>query len=168
MKHFTLESASLHSIPGRNVVSLQTFYFSTLETIHKRFQRSFVQRHSIIRTLCIPFTVCFYSFHTYITSHHLHISPYTFFAYLYIYILRTQNIFSSLMMPLIDWRKLGFWILRPHQNSLIFFNYAAEEQHEQIKEIIFSLGRKNNILTKRKDFMAPQVMTDVKRPDQQT
>ena len=37
MKHFTLESASLHSIPGRNVVSLQTFYFSTLETIHKHF-----------------------------------------------------------------------------------------------------------------------------------
>ena len=162
MKHFTLESASLHSIPGRNVVSLQTFYFSTLETIHKHFQRSFVQRHSIIRALCIPFTVCFYSFHTYITSHHLHISPYTFFAYLYIYIAHTEYFLIPDDAVNIDWRKLGFWVLRPHQNSLIFFNY------EQIKEIIFSLGRKNNILTKRKDFMAPQVMTDVKRPDQQT
>ena len=37
MKHFTLESASLHSIPGRNVVNSQTFYFSILETILKRF-----------------------------------------------------------------------------------------------------------------------------------
>ena len=31
MTHFTLlESASLHSIPGRNVANSQTFYFSTL------------------------------------------------------------------------------------------------------------------------------------------
>ena len=37
MKHFTLESASLHSIPGRNVMNLQTFYFSILENIFKRF-----------------------------------------------------------------------------------------------------------------------------------
>ena len=51
MKHFTLESASLHSVPGRNVVNSQTFYFSILETILKRFQMSFVQRHSIIRAL---------------------------------------------------------------------------------------------------------------------
>ena len=27
MKHFTLESARLHSIPGRNVVNSQTFHF---------------------------------------------------------------------------------------------------------------------------------------------
>ena len=27
MNHFTLESARLHSIPGRNVVNSQTFYF---------------------------------------------------------------------------------------------------------------------------------------------
>ena len=27
MKHFTLESASLHSIPEKNVVNSQTFYF---------------------------------------------------------------------------------------------------------------------------------------------
>ena len=27
MKHFTFESARLHSIPGRNVVNSQTFYF---------------------------------------------------------------------------------------------------------------------------------------------
>jgi len=44
--------------------------------------------------LCILLTVCLYSFHTYI---HLHISPYTFFAYIW----RAQNIFLSLMMPLI-------------------------------------------------------------------
>ena len=38
MTHFTLlESVSLHSIPGRNVVNSQTFYFSILETILKRF-----------------------------------------------------------------------------------------------------------------------------------
>ena len=37
MKHFTSESASLHSIPGRNVMNLQTFYFSILENIFKRF-----------------------------------------------------------------------------------------------------------------------------------
>ena len=41
MKHFTLESASLHSIPGWNVVNSKTFYFSILETILTRFQRSF-------------------------------------------------------------------------------------------------------------------------------
>ena len=34
-KHFTSESASLHSIPGRNVVNSQTLHFSTLETILK-------------------------------------------------------------------------------------------------------------------------------------
>ena len=37
MKHFTLESASLHSIPGQNVVNSKTFYFSILETILTRF-----------------------------------------------------------------------------------------------------------------------------------
>ena len=37
MKHFALEIASLHSIPGRNVVNSQTFYFSIPETILKRF-----------------------------------------------------------------------------------------------------------------------------------
>ena len=30
MKHFILESASLRSIPGKNVVNSQTFYFSIL------------------------------------------------------------------------------------------------------------------------------------------
>ena len=49
---------SLHYTPGRNVVNSQTFYFSILETILKR---------------CIPFTVYFYIFHTYVTS--LYISP---------------------------------------------------------------------------------------------
>ena len=34
---FYIRSASLHSIPGRNVVNSQTFYFSILETILKRF-----------------------------------------------------------------------------------------------------------------------------------
>ena len=33
MKHFT----SLRSIPGRNAVNSQTFYFSILETILERF-----------------------------------------------------------------------------------------------------------------------------------
>jgi len=42
MKHLTLECSSLHSIPTRNVVNLQTFYFSILYTILKRFKRSFV------------------------------------------------------------------------------------------------------------------------------
>ena len=40
MKHFTSESASLHSIPEKNVLNSQTFYFSFfffLETILKRF-----------------------------------------------------------------------------------------------------------------------------------
>ena len=37
MNHFTSESATLHSIPGRNVVNSQTFYFSIFETIFKHF-----------------------------------------------------------------------------------------------------------------------------------
>ena len=37
MEHFALESASLHSIPRRNVVNSQTFYFSISETILKSF-----------------------------------------------------------------------------------------------------------------------------------
>ena len=167
MKYFTLESASLHSIPGRNVVSLQT----SILVLQRPFISAF--RGPLSRDIPSLEHCVFHS--QYVSIAFIHTSQVIICTFhptpslhTCIYILRTQNIFSSLMMPLIDWRKLGFWILRPHQNSLIFFNYAAEEQHEQIKEIIFSLGRKNNILTKRKDFMAPQVMTDVKRPDQQT
>ena len=86
-----------------------------LETFHHILER------------CIPFTVYFYSFHTFVTS----FTPYTFFAYIQL----SRNIFSSLMMLLIG-ESLDFTFLnsslRLHQNSVIFFNYAAEGQHEQI------------------------------------
>ena len=76
-----IESASLHSIPRKNVVNSQTFYFSIL------FQRPFLStfrgplsRDIPLSELCIPFTVFFIAFiHT---PHLLHISPYIFFAYI--------------------------------------------------------------------------------------
>ena len=84
---------------------------------------------------CIPFTVYFYSFYTYVTS----FSHFTLHL-LRIYIARAEN----LLIPddTVDRRKLGFWILlvlnsslRPHLNSYIFFNHAAEAgQHEQISD----------------------------------
>ena len=68
IKHFTLESASLHSIPEKNVLNSQTCYFSIL------FQRPFLSafrgllsRDTPSSELCIPFTVYFYSCLTYVT-----------------------------------------------------------------------------------------------------
>ena len=71
MKHFTLESASLHSIPGRNVVNSQTFYFSILSTF-----RGPLSRDIPALELCIPFTAFFIAFiHTlaFFTHHTLHL-----------------------------------------------------------------------------------------------
>ena len=96
MKHFTLESASLHSILGKNVVNSQTFYFSILS--YGPFFRTFrdpLSGNGLSLEPCVPFTVYFYSFHT--QSHLLHISPYTFFAYVW----RARIIFSSLMIMFI-------------------------------------------------------------------
>ena len=96
MKHFTLESASLHSILGKNVVNLQTFYFSILS--YGPFFRTFrgpLSGNGLSLEPCVPFTVYFYSFHT--QSHLLHISPYAFFAYVW----RARIIFSSLMIMFI-------------------------------------------------------------------
>ena len=116
MKHFTC--ASLHSIQEKNVLNSQTFYFSIL------FQRSFLSafRGLLSRDipsleLCIPFTVYFYSFHTFVTS----FTPFLCISY----IQRARNIFSSLMMRLMG-QSLDFRFqflnssLRPHQNSFIF------------------------------------------------
>ena len=60
-----LESASLHSVLGKNVVNLQTFYFSILS--YGPFFRTFrgpLSGNGLSLEPCVPFTVYFYSFHT--------------------------------------------------------------------------------------------------------
>ena len=95
------------------------FWYFILETILKRFWRR-LSRDTPSLELCILLTITPIAFiHT---SHLLHISPYTFFAY----IQRARNIFSSLMMPLIgESLDFSFYFLnsssRPHQNSFIQF-----------------------------------------------
>ena len=69
MMHFTLESASLYSIPEKNALNSQTFYSSIL--FQRPFLSTFRGHLSIYKPsleLCIPFTVYFCSFHTYVTS----------------------------------------------------------------------------------------------------
>ena len=156
MKHFTLESARLHSTPERNVVNSQTFYFSILHTILKHFQRSFVYRHSIIRAL--------YSIHSiYLQLSYISHIFYTFHPTpfeLRINIARAEHF----LIPddAVDRRKLGFWILlflnsslRPHQNSFIFFTFAAEGQHEQIIETESSLWRSTCICKRKIHLLLP-------------
>ena len=65
MKHFTIESASLHSTPKKNVVNSETFYFSIL--FYRPFSSAFrgpLSRDSPSLKPCVPFTVYFLSFHT--------------------------------------------------------------------------------------------------------
>ena len=105
MKHFTLESASLHSIPEKNVLNSQTFYSSIL------FQRPFLSafRGPLSRDTpslepYIQFTVHFYSFHTYVTS-------FTHFTlhFLCIYIARAE--YFLIPHDADDRLKLGFQFL---------------------------------------------------------
>ena len=129
MKHFTLESASLHSIPGRNVVNSQTFYFSILSTF-----RGPLSRDIPALELCIPFTAFFIAFiHTlaFFTHHTLHL--------LCIYIARAE--YFLIPDDAVDRQKKkktkqnnkkNNSRLRPYQNSYIFFNHDTEGQHEQI------------------------------------
>ena len=137
MKHFTLESASLHSIQEKNVLNSQTFYFSIL------FQRSFLSafRGLLSRDipsleLCIPFTVYFYSFHTFVTS----FTPFLCISY----IQRARNIFSSLMMRLMG-QSLDFRFqflnssLRPHQNSFIFLIMLLMDNMNRSNHILYYL-----------------------------
>ena len=129
MKHFTLESASLHSIQEKNVLNSQTFYFSIL------FQRSFLSafRGLLSRDipsleLCIPFTVYFYSFHTFVTS---------FTHFLCIYIACAE--YFLIPDDAVDRPKVGFQIslfkqqFKASLEQFYIFNYAADGQHEQIK-----------------------------------
>ena len=70
------------------------FQYLILETIGKRFQRSFAQRHSIIRAL--------YSIHSlFLQFSYIRHIFYTFHLTLSLHIYSARNIFSSLMMPLI-------------------------------------------------------------------
>ena len=65
MKYFTLDSGSLHSIPGKNVVNSHTLYFSIL--FYRPFLSAFsgpLSGDSPPLEPCVPFTVYFYSFHT--------------------------------------------------------------------------------------------------------
>ena len=91
MKHFTLESASLHSIPGKDVVNSHTFYFSIL--FYRPFFSAFrgpLSRDSPSLEPCVPFTAYFYSFHTEVTSFRhfkllfLHIYIYSAHEYFFI------------------------------------------------------------------------------------
>ena len=69
LKHFTLESASLHSIPEKNVLNSQTFYFSILfESPFLSTFRGPLSRDTPSLELCILLTIYFYSLHTYVTS----------------------------------------------------------------------------------------------------
>ena len=65
MKYFTLDSGSLHSIPGKNVVNSHTLYFSIL--FYRLFFSAFrgpLSGDSPSLEPCVLFTVYFYSFHT--------------------------------------------------------------------------------------------------------
>ena len=132
MKHFTLESENLHSVPGRNVVNSQTFYFSISETILKHFYRNFVQRHSVIRALYSFYSLFLQLSYIRHIFHTFHSTP-----PLHLYIQHTRNIFSSLMMTLIG-RNLdfGFYFLnsglRPHQNSLYFCIMLLQENMNRL------------------------------------
>ena len=132
MKHFTLESASLHSIPEKNVLNSQTFYSSIL------FQRPFLSafRGPLSRDTpslepYIQFTVHFYSFHTYVTS-------FTHFTlhFLCIYIARAK--YFLIPDDAVDRRKLGFKVLVFEQQFKVslkqFYLFLIMLQHEQISE----------------------------------
>ena len=132
MKHFTLESASLHSIHGTNVVNSQTLYFSILS--YRPFFSAFkgpLSENGLSLEPCVPFTVYLYSFHTQL--HLLHISPYTFFAQIWC----ARNIFSSLMMVLIG-KSLDFRFyflnnsLRPHQNNFIILSMLLKDNMNRL------------------------------------
>ena len=96
-----------------NKYNLFMLSFSRPSIFNILFQRRFLSafidllyRLSIIRTLYSTHTIAIVFVHT---SHLLHISPYTFFAY----IQRARNIFSSLMMPLIgESLDLSFYLLK--------------------------------------------------------
>ena len=65
MKHFTLENASLHLIPRKNVVNLQTFYLSSF--FHRPLFSTFrgpLSADGPSLEPCVQFTVYLYSFHT--------------------------------------------------------------------------------------------------------
>ena len=154
---YTRKSTPTLNSRGRNVVNSQTFYFSILQTILKHFQRSFVERHSIIRAL--------YSIHSiYLQLSYISHIFYTFHPTpfeLRINIARAEHF----LIPddAVDRRKLGFWILlflnsslRPHQNSFIYFNFAAEGQHEQIIETESSLWRSTCICKRKIHLLLPK------------
>ena len=129
MKHFTLESASLHSIPEKNVLNSQTFYFSIL------FERPFL---SALEVLCLETlhhqSFVFYSQFISIafihTSHLLHISPYPFFAY----IIAPAEYF---LIPddAVDRRKLGF--------QLLLFKQQFKASLEQFYIVLIMLLKDN-------------------------
>lgn len=107
------------------------FQYFILQTILQRFQRSFVQRQSIIRALCsIHSLFLYFSYVSHIFyTFHLH--------FLCIYIQRARNIFSSLMIPLIgqslDFRFYFLTAVLTLIRTVLYFYYAAEGQHEQIE-----------------------------------
>ena len=97
MKHFTLESGSLHSIRWRNsILVLKRPFFSAF-----RGPLS-IDIPSLER--CIPFTVYFYTFHTYVTS-----STHFTLHLLSIHIARAE--YFLIPDDAVDRRELGFWIL---------------------------------------------------------
>ena len=145
MKHFTLEKASLHSIPEKNVANSQTFYFSIL------FQRPFLSafRGPLSRDipsleLCIPFTVYFYSFHTFVTS-------FTHFTlnFLCIYMARAE--YFLIPDNAVDRRKLGFQSLlfkeqfKASLEQFYIFNYAVKDDVEGLN--VINDPKCNNILS---------------------
>ena len=86
-------------VSRRGVEGSVPFFFLIVLLCSKSFQDS---RAQLLLRICstiqsIVFHSQFISIAFIHTSHLLHISPFTFFAY----IKRTRNIFSSLMMPLI-------------------------------------------------------------------
>ena len=124
MKHFTVRKCkpTLNSREECSEFADLLFQYSSL----KRVQRSFVQRHFIIRAL--------YSIHNiFLQLSYIRHIFYTFHTTpsLHIYIQRARNIFSSLMMPLIgESLDFSFYFLNsslirwPVRDITIFFFFC--------------------------------------------
>ena len=126
-KSAPLEIASLHSIPGRNVVNSRTFSFHISEVILKHFQRSFVQRYSIIRvlysihSLFLQLSCIRHIFYQAPASTHFmhHTPPLHIYIYIYIYPLYIHPFSKRFSYREIYRQKYTFFLL--HVRPCAFF-----------------------------------------------
>ena len=105
MKYFTLDSGSLHSIPGKNVVNSHTLYFSIL--FYRPFFSAFRGPLSgDSPSLSLVFHSQFISIAFIRKSHLLDISTFTFFVYKY-----STHEYFLIPDDAVVRRKPGFFIL---------------------------------------------------------